>query len=705
MIINTELSHEAEYIGDIQENRVGIDKDNVDFITTLLTSNLYSKPLDSFFRETVSNAYDSHMEAGTNDPVLILIQDTSEYRRYRISIRDYGTGLSPERFDTIYRNIGSSTKRQSNDYIGMFGIGRFSCLSCADTASIISYYNGTKYSYVMYKNGGGINIDKISETQGEFKNGLEVCIEKDIYNLMDLRRSINSLCLFKHLHVVYKGENYIIQNIEEEFNKRVVKNYKTFSICSIRPSYHATFKMGNVLYFSEKDYVHTDGLFIDLPMGTVDITPNRETLQFTSTTETVIANQVQKVKRELSELLKEEANRKDHTLTSLYNSFVDGRYYKISPVPECQALQLSIDRRDCNIDTNDITINGELVPYNYTKYLEFIQGLCLDAALIHKTVNKTPYRGVRGALFSSILNEEITLAVKVDKVTKEVTFAHFKDSVKEKAIILVYEGKEQLKKFLNEQAKTYWFNAGITDIEKCTDYTLKHLNIIELDNNTVPAEYLKNFKEQAKSKRKKPTGEVPIRIYHELGYTVGDLQRIMNRKGLIIYTQHTKDDDVLKELSIIAGSGVEGVISLKQEYLNLVESNRKFIHINTFMYMKHPFLVKLATFLKISSSFPLTSYEIGTFPIIKEFYKKYTRFNKSYSRNSTIADIVKYYEDKGWLNYCDINYYKLNEKELEALNLWKRLVRDKNSVIQMLLYKKYGRMGKIGIVPCAIPKI
>ena len=121
MIVNTEESHEASYIGNIEENRVGIDKENINFLATLLTSNLYSKPLESFLRETVSNAYDSHVEAGTEEPILLLIEDADESYNYRISIRDYGTGISPERFEKIYKNIGSSTKRDSNDFIGMFG--------------------------------------------------------------------------------------------------------------------------------------------------------------------------------------------------------------------------------------------------------------------------------------------------------------------------------------------------------------------------------------------------------------------------------------------------------------------------------------------------------------------------------------------------------------------------------------------------------
>lgn len=117
MIVNVK-QNEAQVVGDIQQNRVGIDAKNIDFIAVLLTSNLYSQPIASFLRETISNAYDSHREAGTKEPILMLLEGRL-YDSLTISIRDYGTGVSPERFEQIYRNIGSSTKRESNDFIGM----------------------------------------------------------------------------------------------------------------------------------------------------------------------------------------------------------------------------------------------------------------------------------------------------------------------------------------------------------------------------------------------------------------------------------------------------------------------------------------------------------------------------------------------------------------------------------------------------------
>ena len=120
MILNQNQQSEAQLIGDIQNNKVGIDTNNIDFITSLLTTNLYSQPIESFIRETVANGWDSHVEAGTTDkPVIIRIYKNNEY--LHIAVRDYGTGLSPERFNEVYLNVGSSTKRQSNNYIGMFG--------------------------------------------------------------------------------------------------------------------------------------------------------------------------------------------------------------------------------------------------------------------------------------------------------------------------------------------------------------------------------------------------------------------------------------------------------------------------------------------------------------------------------------------------------------------------------------------------------
>lgn len=119
MIIDTSQG-DIEVVGDIKEFKTSIDPKNLEFITTLLSSNLYSDPEQSFIREIVSNAWDSHVEAGTTDvPVIVKFRNSCGDRS--VTIRDFGVGLSPERFQEVYCNIGSSTKRESNDFIGGFG--------------------------------------------------------------------------------------------------------------------------------------------------------------------------------------------------------------------------------------------------------------------------------------------------------------------------------------------------------------------------------------------------------------------------------------------------------------------------------------------------------------------------------------------------------------------------------------------------------
>jgi len=120
MKLNTSVAPEAQVYGDVSSNRVSIDVKNLDFITQILSSNLYSKPLNSFLREIISNAVDSHKEAGTTDPIILDIGKSSG--KLYIRIQDFGTGISRERFDEVYKFIGSSTKRESDEFIGSFGI-------------------------------------------------------------------------------------------------------------------------------------------------------------------------------------------------------------------------------------------------------------------------------------------------------------------------------------------------------------------------------------------------------------------------------------------------------------------------------------------------------------------------------------------------------------------------------------------------------
>lgn len=314
-------------IGNIQQNTVGIDTKNVNFITSLLTEKLYSKPIQSFLREIVSNAYDSHIEANSSEPILIsLSYDNSNY--IVLSVRDYGTGLSPERFNLIYKNIGSSSKRESDDYIGCLGIGRFSCLAVSNRCTIVSYYEGTKDTYLMYKDEGTVHIDKMSSVATKEHNGIEVSVmmENSYSTKKDLSEGIENLAYFPNIYVHNPG---IIQ-LRDEFNKRKIlkatnfssiiyptlSNTTSFEFEDISSYYDYSILYGNVIYplkitgatnISPQTYLPKSKNFcLKFDIGELDITPSRESLQMTKKTISAITQKLLNYDAELKDLLRKE---------------------------------------------------------------------------------------------------------------------------------------------------------------------------------------------------------------------------------------------------------------------------------------------------------------------------------------------------------------------------------------------------------------
>ena len=292
MIINRDES-EVAVLGEVQKYKVSIDEKNLQHIITILSSNLYSHPMQSFLREIVSNAVDSHIEAGVDEPIIITITDND------LSIRDFGTGISPKRFRDVFINIGSSTKRDSNGFIGYFGIGKYASLAVADVVNITSFYEGKAYYYVMNKDIDQLHIDLILEKDTDEHNGVEVKIPFKA-SLQD--EDWKALAFIKNLYIEdeRKHPNIDQNSIISSFNKRKVYTYKTFKVLEIGYPYstkgrYTEVLVGNIPYrvdynslWEEDRYDNWEDAFKKvcpcLNIGEVDITPNREGLLYSERT-------------------------------------------------------------------------------------------------------------------------------------------------------------------------------------------------------------------------------------------------------------------------------------------------------------------------------------------------------------------------------------------------------------------------------------
>ena len=125
---------------DFKEKSCSIDQEDMRYIASLLRNN-YSNPLLATIREIIANALD------VTKSKKVEIQLPTQIEPNFI-VRDFGCGLSEEDMLGLYTKYGKSTKRESNEAIGGFGIGRFAPLSYTDSFIVRSVHKGHKHSYI-----------------------------------------------------------------------------------------------------------------------------------------------------------------------------------------------------------------------------------------------------------------------------------------------------------------------------------------------------------------------------------------------------------------------------------------------------------------------------------------------------------------------------------------------------------------------------
>jgi hypothetical protein len=100
---------------------------NDTMVIKLLRDKMYKNKIGAVAREISSNSRDANREAGRNDsPIVITISSENNLlseETNSISFQDNGVGISPERMDNIFLKYGGSTKRDSDEFTGGFGIG------------------------------------------------------------------------------------------------------------------------------------------------------------------------------------------------------------------------------------------------------------------------------------------------------------------------------------------------------------------------------------------------------------------------------------------------------------------------------------------------------------------------------------------------------------------------------------------------------
>lgn len=171
MIVNTLESQNTLGFG----TNLGITVDNRTFST--LIDGIYTNKLLSVIREIGTNAKDSHIKAGIQDPYEIIIYSKNGLSADRVEFKDKGVGLSYEECKQYLCTLNSSSKRDDDTQTGFFGIGSKSPYSISNTFEYTCVKDGLLTFASFFKIDNVVpQVDVLEPVPTEQPNGVSCLI-------------------------------------------------------------------------------------------------------------------------------------------------------------------------------------------------------------------------------------------------------------------------------------------------------------------------------------------------------------------------------------------------------------------------------------------------------------------------------------------------------------------------------------------------
>lgn len=264
---------------------MSVDAASMAHVMSILTD-LYSDPTMAVIREYSTNARDAMIEAGNGDnPIEVTLPNgMSPY----FKVRDYGVGLSVEDIRNIYSKYGASTKRSTNEQVGMLGLGCKSALTYTQQFTVRSVKDGMVALVAISRteNGSGV-MEVVNVSKTDESNGVEISVPVGRSNDFSWKAEeffrywepgtvlVNGAPpkSFVEDCVKISEDLYIKHGTNNDY---VVMGNVAYRVTSENPLY----KRGNGYGYYNRNF----GVVAIVPIGSVNFTPSREDLHYTKHT-------------------------------------------------------------------------------------------------------------------------------------------------------------------------------------------------------------------------------------------------------------------------------------------------------------------------------------------------------------------------------------------------------------------------------------
>tara|TARA_R100000742_G_C4278660_1_gene101776 strand:+ start:111 stop:2456 length:2346 start_codon:yes stop_codon:yes gene_type:complete len=315
MIIKKQKEARVLQSGETQSStKMSLDMESAQILMQMLSKNLYSDEVGSAVRECASNALDSHRRAGVTDPIVVSLRvvDTG----WEFSVEDFGIGLNHQDVENIISKYGKSTKRDSENELGMMGLGFKAPLAYCSSFYFIARKHGMERKYMMYEGEDVNTIDLIHSKPTDERNGVKVIIPVKSWDKYDFQTKIKEqLCYFENVY-------FDVEGIDNNFTIHRSEYYQFSEMCEVDEMHVC---LDDVYY--PIDWKKLDMDRVRMPLGVrfsltdgLYPTPNREALRYTAEAKDIIKAKITQLANHFVKKYNDQVETGDD-LTSLYSYY------------------------------------------------------------------------------------------------------------------------------------------------------------------------------------------------------------------------------------------------------------------------------------------------------------------------------------------------------------------------------------------------
>jgi len=355
MIIET-TKQKVQTSGNIQSASCTIDAEDMRYIASLLRNN-YSDTILATIREIIANGIDVSNGRKVDVQLPTKLEPT-------FIVRDYGCGLSEEDMMGLYTKYGKSTKRDSNNAIGGFGIGRFAPLSYTDSFIVMSVCDGqmTAYTIRVDENDDTVVSKMFSESTQE-ENGIYVQVPVQNKDVEDFNSKFKNFSQYLSEKINLLNEEF--DQVLPTFSTDVFDAYDCgfyYETSSIKGRCHVL--MGGILYpvtMSDKYPHFQQGVVYKAKIGEFKLHHSREALEYNDKTVEALVEASDKIKNSFEQ----ESDRELSKSKTLYEAT---EFYSKKLANVSKILGLKIN----DVKWEGFKVGSDVIAYNLKSTYEKI---------------------------------------------------------------------------------------------------------------------------------------------------------------------------------------------------------------------------------------------------------------------------------------------------------------------------------------------